>query len=143
MNIRIPKTIRHPKAFKDSKPANFDGIFDWSFLIPAFKGTKIQPTDIDCVVERNMKVLFLETKQPNKEVPLGQCILLENLILIGKGSIRVVVVYGKTVESISGMELWVYKNGEVKKEATFCSWQHVLQTVSSWFVWANNSYRGN
>jgi hypothetical protein len=30
--------IKYPETFDSMKPAGFDGIFDWNFILPAFKG---------------------------------------------------------------------------------------------------------
>jgi len=44
--------IKYPDTFMDALPAGFDGVFDWDFLITAFAPTKIQPMDIDGIIER-------------------------------------------------------------------------------------------
>jgi len=84
-----PETIKYPEAFKASLPAGYDGIFDWSFLLPIFKGTKITPMDIDALVERHGRILIFETKQPDKDVPSGQVGALETLLRLGQGFVCV------------------------------------------------------
>lgn len=65
--------IRHKERFDEMRPAGFDGVFDWDFLIEAFAPTRIQPTDVDFIVERNGYFLVFETKHAdNIEVPTGQ-----------------------------------------------------------------------
>ena len=55
-------TVLYPERFKEAAAAGFDGTFEWDFLIEAFKPTKIQPMDLDCLVERRRRFLAFETK---------------------------------------------------------------------------------
>lgn len=129
--------IKHPGGFHDALPANFDGIFDWDFLLPAFAGTKIEPTDIDAVVERFGRFLIFETKEPDKGIPDGQRIMLENLIKLGRGKIHVIILYGKTQASICRIEDWRYHKGQVIKEPKDCDATYVLEGTKKWFQGAN------
>lgn len=129
--------IKHPRGFTEAMPAGFDGLFDWDFLLPAFSGTKIAPTDIDGVVERHGKILLFETKAPGIEIKKGQEILLEALLKIGRGSIYLMVIYGKTADTIIGMEEWRLISGTINKAKISCDSTHVLKRVRAWFDFAN------
>jgi hypothetical protein len=130
--------IKHPQRFTEASPANFNGIFDWDFLLPAFEGTKIEPMDIDAVVERHGQILLFETKSPGKAIPLGQEITLKTLLQIGRGRIKLFVLYGKTPETIVKMEEWYYDNNGINIKSIDCNAHFILKRVKSWFQWANN-----
>ena len=98
--------VKNPKKFGESNPASYDGLFDWDFLKPAFAPTKIEPTDIDAVIERHGYFLILETKTPGTLIPDGQRIMFEELLKLGRGRIFVLIFYGKTFETIKVMETW-------------------------------------
>lgn len=136
----LPSTIKYPGAFKASLPAGHNGIFDWSFLSPVFEGTKIEPMDIDAMVERHRKILLFETKEPGRQIPQGQVIALEALLTIGKGNICLMVLYGKTKETIVSMDEWFCnKDGVIKKKGLHqCDWNFVFERVKAWFNWANS-----
>jgi hypothetical protein len=132
--------LKYPKTFDRLPAASFDGLFEWNFLLPAFVGSKITPTDIDAVVERKGKFLLFETKSPGKKVEAGQIIMLENLLKLGRGSIFLFILYGKINTEISQMEIWSLNkiNNSIKKSEYFdCDSEFVLEKVSSWFKWAN------
>ena len=129
--------IKHYKTFKDATPANYDGLFDWDFLKPAFKGTKIEPMDLDAVVERKGNFLLFETKNIGVPIPLGQKITLENFIKVGRGKITLFVLYGKTPDTIEFMEEWVYYKGKVVKHTTECNSEYVLTMTAAWFTMVN------
>ncbi len=133
-----PATIKYPKSFESSLPAGYDGIFDWEFLLPVFKGTKITPTDIDALVERYGRILIFETKQPGKGIPLGQVKALETLLRLGRGFVCIMVLYGKSATAITGMEEWHYIKGRIRKlRREHCDSLYVKERVSAWFKWAN------
>ena len=96
--------IVRPEAFAQSPSADFDGVFDWDFLRPAFAGTKIMPMDFDCVVERGGKFLCFETKNKGVEVPNGQRRALENAVMTGPWT--VIILRGKCASDINGWEVW-------------------------------------
>lgn len=60
-----------------------ENFWDWTFLNKCFWPTGIKVTDIDGFVERNDKFLFIETKEPGVEIPLGQERVFESLIRRG------------------------------------------------------------
>lgn len=130
--------IQYPERFNQSMPAGYDGLFAWDFLKPAFAGTKIEPMDIDGIVERHGHFLLFETKSPDKEIPKGQRITLTRLIDLGRGKIHLIVVYGKTDIEISAMEEWYYSRGRCRIKAKMaCDAAYVLQRVTAWFQHVN------
>lgn len=135
--------VLHPERFKEAEPAGFDGKFDWDFLLPAFEGTKITPMDIDGVVERKGRFLMFETKAPGKEIPLGQKITLEQLVLIGGGRINIMFISGKNIPDINGMSEWYFSQKhkrilKIPREGIKkCDYRYVLDRVIKWFEWAN------
>jgi hypothetical protein len=129
--------IKYPKTFRRFRPIAYDGYFDWDFLLEAFKGTNITPTDIDFLVERNYKFLIIETKSPGKNVPKGQVLALERLLKLGKGQLVVFVLWGKVPTEIKAMEEWHCVSGDITK----IRWdridaQFVLSRVIAWRQWA-------
>ncbi|GAI68127.1 unnamed protein product, partial [marine sediment metagenome] len=118
---------------------------DWSFLLPIFQGTKIEPMDIDGLVERYGRILIFETKQPDKDVPSGQVRALETLLRLGRGFVCIMVLYGKSATTITGMEEWHYikgRKGRISKSARkTCDSLYVKERVNAWFSWANKGVR--
>lgn len=95
--------IRFPRTFDACLPANFDGVFMWDFLKPAWDGTRIEPMDIDAHVERYGAHLFFETKEPGVPVPEGQRIALQALAQRPRMS---VIHCAKRAEQINGFGVW-------------------------------------
>lgn len=131
--------IKYPKKFRQSISAGFDGIFDWDFLLPAFVGTKIEPMDIDAIIERHGKFLIIETKTPGKKIPEGQEITLKSLLQLGKGYICIFILYGKMADAINEIEEWTLHNGKINIERTQCDSDYVVRRVTTWFKWANST----
>ena len=94
--------------------------------------------DIDAIVERNGHFLIFETKAPDKEIPLGQRITLRRLCKLGRGRIRIIILYGKSAKTIARIEEWSYLNGAVVVQPCKCNAHYVLQIVSAWFQKVNN-----
>ncbi len=133
-----PQTIKYPGTFKSSLPAGYDGIFDWAFLLSIFEGTKIEPMDIDGLVERHGRILIFETKQPGKDIPIGQVGALETLLRLGRGFVCIMVLYGKSATTITKMEEWHYGKGRIGKSSRkTCDSLYVKERVTAWFKWAN------
>lgn len=127
------------KQFQTWLPALFDGEFDWDFLLPAFRGTKIRPMDFDCVIERNNKFLIFETKAPGKGIDTGQRITLTAQWRLGA---TIFVVAGKKPEEICGLA--EYAPGEWRegmevgaKALNECDALDVLFRTRRWFCWAD------
>ena len=50
--------------------------WDWGWLNGCFGQTKISPSDVDFLIERNGKFLIFEVKPSYEEIPTGQLIWL-------------------------------------------------------------------
>jgi hypothetical protein len=124
-------TILYPDRFRQAKPAAYDGEFDWDFLLPAFRGTKVEPMDWDGVVERRSRFLVFETKPPDKDVPDGQRITLETAVKTGW--FTVIVTYGKNQFEIERFEVWTLRNGAVHKKQYSGGADRLLAVTSDWF----------
>ena len=130
--------IIYPERFQEAQPAGFDGLFEWDFLKEAFVPTKIEPMDLDAIVERRMRFLVFETKDEGVPIPQGQRITLESLVRTG--FFTVIVTRGKTVQSINGWEAWYLgnKSMSVKKKWHDGNSNALTDFVRRWFQWANN-----
>ena len=72
--------------------AFIDSFVEWSILDGCFGDTTIHPTDIDGMVERKGKCLFLEQKGAGVPLPTGQAIAFLSLAKQGN---TVIVFWGK------------------------------------------------
>lgn len=131
--------LHNRERFEQWLPAGFDGEFQWDFLLPAFKGTKIRPMDFDCVIERKGKVLIFETKAAGKEIETGQVITLTDQ---WKKGASILVLAGKTRETVTGFAAywhWKYEAGvEVGKYPIRpAKWDDVLFLTRHWFCKAD------
>lgn len=109
-----------------------ESFWDWSFLNDVFK-YNIRVSDIDGVVERNGKFLYIETKRPNADIPTGQKKLHD--AWVGQGSTIITI--------------WGYENdpqyAEVRTPKTKdpikidnCTLDRIKKIVSDWFIWADS-----
>ena len=121
----LPDTIFYPDAFNESKAANFDGVFDWSWTQGCFGDTKITPTDFDGVVERNGHYLIFETKKPGVPVPRGQQWALERLRKAK--SFTIMIIWGKETPEDFDM---IYSSGRKKM---YHGIDAAKERVSAWF----------
>jgi hypothetical protein len=133
MRNEPPETIKNPDSFFNSLPCEFDGIFDWSFLIDCFIGTNIKPMDIDAIIEKNGNFLVIETKSKGIPIPLGQQITFEALWELGVFSI--LFIYGK--KNPETFAFWYPRNGK-KKRKTISGYgeTEVKNIIKKWFEWA-------
>lgn len=137
--------LHNEERFNQWQPALFDGQFDWDFLLPAFKETKIQPMDFDAVIERHGRLLIFETKSPGKPIELGQAITLTHA---WKGGATIVHLEGKMPKEICGYALYGAReyeevNGRPKekigdREIRRADAFDVLFITRRWFCFANN-----
>lgn len=132
--------IRNKRRFDEAKPAGFDGVFEWDFLLPAWAPTIIEPMDLDGVVERRGYFLVFETKEDGAPIKDGQRITLEAFVKTGK--VTVFVLWGKTAETIRRFDVWwLDKNGTVRKESHIGDADDVTKLATRWFQWASNGGR--
>jgi len=102
-------------------------LWDWGFLDSCFGDTKIKVTDVDGLVERNGYFLLIETKQEGKDLPKGQSILFDHLIMNPHWA--VMVVWGEPEEPVS-IQFWGCEAFQADKAK-----MHEL--VERWFQYAN------
>jgi hypothetical protein len=109
-------------------------LWDWAFLNVCFRPTKIRVSDIDGVVERKGRFLFLETKPWDKEVSRGQQIMFDGLSRLP--GVDVLVIWGKPNEP-QAMQHW----GET--DVLMADEKAVISFVRNWFLRANQARGAN
>jgi len=132
--------IKNHKAFNEHPSAGFDGIFDWDWITEEIKkvspSSKITPTDIDCVVERNGHYLIIETKNPGIIIPRGQEILLNNLI--HAKDFTVIRLWGKA-ETEEFNKVFGKVGGNWGQKINLYGLEVARMSICEWFRWANKA----
>lgn len=94
--------LRNPEAAVRSR-------WDWGWLRPAFEPSKISPSDIDWIVERNDRFLVLEIKPRGttaSSISTGQRLLLEALSRQDGFTVAVVIGDRNTPEAMILVPAW-------------------------------------
>ena len=111
---------------------------NWAVFNECFAGTRIRITDVDGVVERNGKFLFIEVKQNTKTILTGQKILFEKLTE-NAPHISVLLLYAHNVsKEMDIQEYAVFKNGEMTQDWTPTNTEEMKGYVKAWFQRAHN-----
>lgn len=119
-------------SFNEWGPAGYDGQFHWDFLKGAF-GPTIMPMDFDAVVERNGRFLVIETKHSEEVVvPYGQKRSLRALVKTGFFS--VMILYGKTPQTITSYIVW---HGDCEKVVNHANAEMVYEQCANWYRYVN------
>lgn len=118
-------TIRNAEAY-------VAGVWDWGILRGCFADTKIEPTDIDGLVERHGHFLLIEAKDTGVNVKTGQRITLE--ALHKTGLFTILIVWGPT-NSPEKIELWTQQTRRTYDPAGL---DKLRDIVSRWFAWADD-----
>ena len=118
-------TIRNEQAF-------LAGVWDWGILRGCFGQTKIEPTDIDGLVERNGKFLYFEAKSPGAPIPTGQEITFKQLLRDAKNTIM--IVWGEK----DSPERLMIKYGNSSEEINPATLDDFRRRVQDWFIWADS-----
>jgi hypothetical protein len=106
-------------------------LWDWACLDGCFGNTRIRPTDVDGMVERNGYFLFIETKKPGAKMPYGQELSYKNLVK--RGRVTFFVIWGMPANPES---IQVYTaDGWLSPQA--CTLAELRDLVSVWFRKAN------
>jgi len=79
-------TIRRPDLYLESA-------WDWSILRGCFGDSKIEPTDVDGLVEKNGRFLILEAKKPGVRIKQGQMLTFN--ALRNTGLFTIIIVWGE------------------------------------------------
>jgi hypothetical protein len=118
-------TIQNREAFIASQ-------WDWAVFDGCFGDTRIHPTDVDGLVERNGKFLFLETKLPGTAIKMGQEIMLKNLA--SQKNFTVLVIWGRP-----GMPVKVrIISDNFDKIIETANLNELRRIVKKWFSYAEN-----
>lgn len=118
--------IHNPTLFESYLPAGFDGQFHWDFLRPAWGTTRIEPTDVDAMVERYGAFLLFETKEPGVPIPEGQRRAFEQLLRLPQFTI---IHCAKDPRQINEFEIWTrgkrtHVSGDAETLVDYCrSWR--------------------
>ncbi len=108
-------------------------LWDWGILDGCFGNTKIKPSDLDGLVERNGKFLVLEAKGPGVPIKTGQLMTIK--ALRETGLFTVIVVWG---EQNCPQEMQIYYPMPYKIGSRCSAGLNDLrQAVSSWYKYAN------
>lgn len=111
-----------------------DNIWDWAILDGCFGHTRIRPTDVDGLIERNGKCLFIETKQPGASIPYGQALMHKTLVRAG---FSVLIVWGEK-DSPCKIKLLTPSTTRTYEQADI---ETLRSLVSKWFTWADKQPR--
>ncbi|KKK74205.1 hypothetical protein LCGC14_2886100 [marine sediment metagenome] len=107
-------------------------LWDWKILRGCFGNTRIRPTDVDGLVERNHCYLYLEGKTLGSEIPTGQFITYERLA--SNPRVWVVFFWGDAkAETITSITVLRHAGPKHYDPATL---DDLRAIVSRWFVWA-------
>ena len=115
-------------SIKDAQ-AFVDSIWDWGILKGCFGDSKIEPTDVDGLVERCGNFLIFETKLPWAKIPLGQKILFDAYVAVGNTT--VLIVWGHPGKP-EHYQIW--KRTEKLESNLEC----LRKYVSKWYEFAND-----
>lgn len=106
-------------------------LWDWACMNGCFGNTRIRPTDVDGMVERNGYFLFIETKKPGAKMPYGQELSYKNLVK--RGRITFFVVWGMPAKPELVQVYTTHGNLPPQK----CDLAGLRYLVSLWYQKAN------
>jgi hypothetical protein len=144
--MTLPATIIYPKAFEREKSANFDGVFDWTWLCGIFPRAKIKPMDVDASVEINNWFLNFETKAYGRKIDDAQmrAIRAQTRLLhprFGMPATRYLLLWGKGL--CGGEEptrAWNHcVNGNLWERRKPCKPEHVVRFATVWGMCADRN----
>lgn len=117
-------TIHNPEQF-------VAGLWDWAMLEGCFGNTRIMPTDCEGLVERNARVLYLETKRPGAAIPYGQNLMFERLR--HTGIFTIIVIWGHRNQPEHPKTYTARGVSQVFQ----CDTARLRDLVSRWFAYAD------
>ena len=117
--------IRNLEVYENS-------FWDWTPYNSCFGDTMIRISDVDGIVERKGKFLFLETKRPDELLTIGQRRLHD--ALRETGLFWVLVIRGERNTPIN-YSLRIKGMPEEKKNVT--GEDEIKKVVQKWFKWAD------
>lgn len=94
---------------------------------------RVEPSDIDLVLERRGQFLFIECKRPHQPIVRGQQILFDHLLLLSTPThdVRVLQVVGHPPDDIHAFGWW----GKELQEGDV---DDVRELVNRWWDWAGS-----
>lgn len=104
--------------------------WDWTPLNECFAPTRIRVSDVDGIVERRGRFLWIETKYPGEPIEEGQRIMHEAVLKTGR--FTVLLIWGDLNNPIKYRLL---HRGAA--EDGLGGWPGVKAVVRRWFEWAN------
>lgn len=119
-------TVNNDEAF-------LAGVWDWGILRGCFGETKIEPTDIDGLVERKGKFLLIEAKGSNADLKRGQRITFD--ALHKTGLFTILVVWGPKNQP-ERIELWTRHKKLMYDPANLDRFRSI---VAWWYKWADGA----
>lgn len=120
-------TIRNLKSYTEA-------LWDWGFLNSCFGGTKIRVSDVDGVVERKGKFLFIEAKRPNASIPGGQQRLFRAL---AKSGCSIFLIWGDQNKP-ERLSVW-YPGRDNPEKPKPANQEAVADMVRRWFKYADKN----
>jgi len=133
--MNLPQTIKYPNSFLNSKPANFDGVFDWSWTEGCFGMTKIKPSDVDAIIERHGNFLLMETKHPRVDIPDGQMLTIKALYKLG--CFTIMLIWGKMEPEY--FQVW-YPPHICTTPKDYRGVEKAREVVSRWYEYADKKF---
>lgn len=112
-----------------------DGLPNWGMLEGCFGATRIRPSDIDGVVDRNGQFLVLESKRVGAEVRQGQHILFQSLA--ATGLFTILVFFGDSVKCEVN-SIRSYSPGVGYQHDAPCDLDGLRRRVAAWFAAADS-----
>lgn len=120
----------------ENERAYLNGVWDWAILDGCFGETRIKPTDIDGLVERNGHFLMLECKAPGVPVKQGQMIMLSRAVETGFFTVMTVWGHQNQPEKLQV----IGSIGNITIEP--CDMETFRKYVSTWFFYADTQKPG-
>ena len=117
-----------------SKEKFMDALWDWGILKGCFGSTKIEPSDVDGLVERNGHFLILEAKNPGVKIKQGQWWTLN--ALRNTGFFTAIIVWGKANQP-EMMQILYPKPYEIKQPQA-ADINVFRRVVAGWFKYADS-----
>ena len=117
----------------NSKERFLAGLWDWAIFDGCFGQTKIHPTDVDGLVERNGCFLFLEAKPSGGELKTGQRITIESLSW--QPRTWVIVFYGDPA-ALAVTRITLYRRGQPEDQPD-PSLEALRKLVGCWYAGAD------
>jgi hypothetical protein len=111
------------------------GLWDWAILDGCWGGSRIRPTDIDGLVERNGRFLYLEAKAPGVPLKLGQEITFQSL---ARNPANTVVIFWGNAATGRIERIRVLYSGS-QRDLARPSLAELRRVVRDWYVRADRA----